>query len=142
MGAERRVRECALMKLAFGLAPFHQHRPPPPRPGKHFRLDRSDPLLSLLFFFASHGSVSLLCPVPSPFPSTDGPEGERLPLALWPADGKGFLTSPLPPAWRLPACRFEILQMAILLALFSWLCTSAWAPVRSFVATSYPVLPV
>ena len=70
--------------------------PPPAPPGQTLPARSIRPLTLSLFFFASHGSVSLLCPVPSPFPSTDGPEGERLPLALWPADGKGFLTSPLP----------------------------------------------
>lgn len=90
------MRGCALMKPAFGLAPFHQQLAPHPRQTLPARSIRPLTLSPFFFVFASHGSISLLCPVPSPFPSTDGPEGERLPLALWPADGKGFLTSPLP----------------------------------------------
>ena len=116
--------------------------PPPPRPGKHFRLDRSDPLLSLSFFLRLTALFLFSAQFPPPFPLRMAQKENAYPWPYGRQTVRAFSLPLSPPAWRLPACRFEILQMTILLALFSWLCTSAWAPVRSFVATSYPMLPV
>lgn len=65
-----------------------------PAPGNRFRLDQSDPSLSRSLFFLL---LTALFPFPSsPFPSKDVSEGERLPVALRPANGKGFSYLPSP----------------------------------------------
>ena len=142
MGAERRVRGCALMKPAFGLAPFHQQLAPHPRqtlPARSIRPLTLSPfflfvLLTALFLFSAQ--------FPPPFPLRMAQKENAYPWPYGRQTVRAFSLPLSPSAWRLPACRFEILQRAILLALFFWLCTSAWAPVRSFVASSYLVLPV
>lgn len=108
-GAARRAPGCAPMSQRLDQPPFSS-----PRPALPARSVRPPPLSLRLFFLLLTALFPLCAQLSSPFPSKDGPEGERLPLALRPADGKGFPTSPPPPAWKVPAWGFEVVRRATL----------------------------
>ncbi|XP_035580539.1 aurora kinase B isoform X2 [Zalophus californianus] len=77
---------------------------------------RPSPLSLSLFFLLLTALFPLCAQLSSPFPSKDGPEGERLPLALRPADDSAWPEHPAPesppegPRHPIGACPHEPLQ--------------------------------
>lgn len=121
-GAARRARGCAPMSPRIEQPPFTSRRPALPA-----RSVRPLPLSLPLFFLLLTALFPLSAQLSSPLPSKDGPEGERLPLALRPADGKGFpAPPPRPPLGEflsgdLRWCRGRSSQS-------SPLCSNEWVP--------------